>query len=86
MKSGIHPTVYDVVFVDASTGDQYISTSTYKTSETLVIDGKEYFVIKVDVTSGSHPFYTGKQTLLDSTGRIDKFEAKLARAQAIQNK
>lgn len=84
MRSDIHPTVYNVVFIDASTGAEYISTSTYKTDETKKIGDKEYYVIKVDVTADSHPFYTGKQTLIDTAGRIDKFQAKLAKAQALQ--
>ncbi len=84
MKSGIHPEVYDVVFVDASTGAQFTSTSTHKTDEKMEIDGKEYFVIKVDVTSDSHPFYTGKQNLIDTAGRVEKFQAKMAKAKALK--
>lgn len=84
MKSGIHPEVYDVVFVDASTGAQFVSTSTYKTDEKMTIEGKEYFVIKVDVSSDSHPFYTGKQNLIDTAGRVEKFEAKMAKAKALK--
>jgi large subunit ribosomal protein L31 len=84
MKSGIHPEVYDVVFTDASTGAEFISTSTYKTKETKTIDGKDYFVIKVDVTSDSHPFYTGKQSLIDTAGRVEKFQAKMAKAEALK--
>lgn len=84
MKSGIHPEVHDVVFVDASTGAQFVSTSTYKTKETMKIEGKDYFVIKVDVSSSSHPFYTGKQNLIDTAGRVEKFKAKMAKAQALK--
>lgn len=84
MKSGIHPEVYDVVFIDASTGAQFVSTSTYKTKETMKIDGKECYVIKVDVSSNSHPFYTGKQNLIDTAGRVEKFEAKMAKAKALR--
>jgi large subunit ribosomal protein L31 len=84
MKSGIHPEVYDVVFIDASTGAQFVSTSTYKTKETMEIDGKEHYVIKVDVSSNSHPFYTGKQNLIDTAGRVEKFEAKMAKAKALR--
>lgn len=83
MKSGIHPELFDVVFVDASSGAQFISTSTYKTNEQMKIEGKDYYVIKVEVTSDSHPFYTGKQNLIDTAGRVEKFEAKLAKAKAL---
>jgi large subunit ribosomal protein L31 len=79
MKTGIHPQVYDVVFIDTSTGDQFITTSTQKSDEKMTIDGKEYFVIKVEISSKSHPFYTGKQKLIDTAGRVDKFRAKMAK-------
>ena len=84
MKSGIHPTVYDVVYVDSTSGAKFISTSTKKTEETMTIDGKEYFVVKVELSSDTHPFYTGKQMLLDTAGRIDKFKAKLEKTKALQ--
>lgn len=82
MKKDIHPQVYDVVFTDLSTGTQFITQSTKKSSETVKIDGKEYYVHKVEISSASHPFYTGKQKLLDSTGRVDKFMAKMKAAQS----
>ena len=86
MKTGIHPEMYDVVFVDTSTGAQFITKSTTKTEETTKIDGKEYFVIKVEISSDSHPFYTGKQKLIDTAGRVDKFMAKMKKAQEIAAK
>ncbi|PIQ78543.1 50S ribosomal protein L31 [Candidatus Peregrinibacteria bacterium CG11_big_fil_rev_8_21_14_0_20_41_10] len=76
MKPNIHPEMYDVVFVDSSSGAQFITTSTVKSEETVKIGGKEYFVIKVETTSDTHPFFTGKQRLLDTAGRVDKFRAK----------
>lgn len=82
MKEKIHPQVYDVVFVDLSTGTQFITQSTKKSSETVKIEGKEYFVHKVEISSASHPFYTGKQKIMDSAGRVDKFMAKMKTAQA----
>lgn len=82
MKSGIHPKVYDVVFVDVSSGAQFLAKSTQKSEETTKIDNKEYYVIKVDITSDTHPFYTGKQKLIDSTGRVEQFIAKMKKAQA----
>lgn len=86
MKTGIHPEIYDVVFVDTSTGAQFITTSTHKTDETMKIGGKEYYVIKVEISSDSHPFYTGKQKLVDTAGRVDKFVAKMKKAQAAAEK
>ncbi len=86
MKTDIHPKMYDVVFVDISTGAQFITQSTKKTDETMKIDGKEYFVIKVEVSSDSHPFYTGKQKLIDSGGRVEKFMAKMKKAQELAEK
>jgi large subunit ribosomal protein L31 len=82
MKTGIHPEIYDVVFVDVSSGAQFITESTVKSEETVKIDGKEYYVIKVDISSDTHPFYTGKQKLVDTAGRVEKFMAKMKKAQA----
>ncbi|PKL36950.1 50S ribosomal protein L31 type B [Candidatus Peregrinibacteria bacterium HGW-Peregrinibacteria-1] len=76
MKAQIHPEVYNVVFLDTSSGAQFMTTSTIKSDETTKINGKEYYVIKVEISSDSHPFYTGKQKLLDTSGRLEKFQAK----------
>lgn len=86
MQSAIHPPLYDVVYLDTSTGAQFISKSTKKpeTEEKTKIGKKEYFVIKVELTSDSHPFFTGKQKLLDSAGRVDKFRLKMEQAQKMQ--
>ncbi len=86
MKKEIHPKMYDVVFIDTSTGAEFISQSTTKTKETKKIDGKEYYIIKVEISSDSHPFYTGKQKLVDTAGRVDKFMAKMKKAQALNEK
>lgn len=86
MKTGIHPEMYDVVFVDTSTGAQFITKSTTKSEETTKIDGKEYYVLKVEISSDSHPFYTGKQKLIDTAGRVDKFMAKMKKAQEMAAK
>lgn len=80
MKSGIHPQVYDVVYVDGSTGAQFITKSTTKSDKTVKIGGKEYYEMRSEITSDSHPFYTGKQTLIDTAGRVDKFRAKWDKA------
>jgi large subunit ribosomal protein L31 len=78
MKEGIHPEYNEVVFQDISTGDTFITSSTItKTSgETITLDGKEYPLVRVEVSSSSHPFYTGKQTLVDTEGRVEKFKQK----------
>lgn len=74
MKQGIHPDNYRMVaFKDMSNGDTFITRSTAKTRETEVIDGVEYPVVKLEISSSSHPFYTGKMKLVDTAGRVDKF-------------
>ena len=80
MKSDIHPEYRPVVFQDTSAGTSFIIRSTIATSETVTWeDGNEYPVIKVEVSSASHPFYTGKNTLVDTAGRIDKFRTRYAK-------
>jgi len=74
MKTDIHPKEYRLVaFKDMSNGHTWLTKSTLNTRETEVIDGVEYPVFKVEISSTSHPFYTGKVTLVDSAGRVDKF-------------
>ena len=76
MKKDTHPEYHPVVFIDASTGDKFITRSTLRSKETEVIDGVEHFVYKCDITSASHPFYTGKQRLVDTEGRVDRYRRK----------
>ncbi|MBY0432673.1 MAG: type B 50S ribosomal protein L31 [Cyclobacteriaceae bacterium] len=77
MKKGIHPEYKEVVFWDTSSDFKFLSRSTSKTKETITwTDGKEYPVIKVEVSSASHPFFTGKKMFLDSAGRVEKFQKK----------
>ncbi|MDO4496552.1 MAG: type B 50S ribosomal protein L31 [Bacteroidales bacterium] len=74
MKKGIHPENYrPVVFKDMSNEVTFISRSTINTKETIVLDGVEYPLVKLEITSASHPFYTGKHKLVDTAGRVDKF-------------
>ncbi len=74
MKKELHPANYrPVAFKDMSNGDVFISRSTANTRETIEIDGVEYPLVKLDISNTSHPFYTGKQTLVDTAGRVDKF-------------
>ncbi|HKJ42314.1 MAG TPA: type B 50S ribosomal protein L31 [Sunxiuqinia sp.] len=74
MKKEIHPESYRLVaFRDMSNGQVYLTKSTVNTRETEVIDGVEYPLVKVEISSSSHPFYTGKMKLVDTAGRVDKF-------------
>ena len=74
MKKGIHPENYrPVLFKDMSNGDVFLSQSTAKSNETEVYEGVEYPLIKLEIPSSSHPFYTGKAKLVDTAGRVDKF-------------
>lgn len=79
MKEAIHPKNYrTVVFKDMSNGHTFLSRSTAETKETILFeeDGKEYPVIKLEISNTSHPFYTGKNVLVDTAGRIDKFKKR----------
>jgi large subunit ribosomal protein L31 len=77
MKKGIHPAYREVVFQDISTDFSFLTRSTISTKETIKwADGKEYPLVKVEVSSQSHPFYTGKQKIVDTAGRVDRFRRK----------
>ena len=77
MKTDIHPEYQPVVFLDTSTGFKYLSGSTKNSEETIEWeDGKEYPVIRVEVSSDSHPFYTGRQKFAQADGRIERFNKK----------
>ena len=81
MKKGLHPENYrPVVFKDMSKGDMFLSRSTCKTSDTVEFEGETYPVVKLEISSTSHPFYTGKNKLVDSAGRVDKFMSRYARS------
>lgn len=77
MKKGLHPENYrPVAFKDMSNGDVFLSQSTVNTKETIELDGETYPLVKVEISSTSHPFYTGKSTLVDTAGRVDKFMSR----------
>lgn len=77
MKEGIHPEYDYVVFRDASSDYQFLTRSTVKSAEKVKwTDGNEYPVVTMEITSNSHPFFTGKQKLVDTAGRIEKFRNK----------
>ena len=81
MKQGIHPDNYrPVVFKDMSNGDMFLSRSTAKTTDTVEFEGETYPVVKLEISSSSHPFYTGKSKLVDTAGRVDKFMSRYARS------
>ncbi|MCE2708760.1 MAG: type B 50S ribosomal protein L31 [Bacteroidota bacterium] len=80
MKKDIHPNYRDVVFYDTSSEFKFLTKSTIETSETIQwTDGKTYPVFKIEVSSESHPFYTGKKMLLDTAGRVEKFNKRYAK-------
>jgi large subunit ribosomal protein L31 len=77
MKQGIHPDNYrPVVFKDMSNDDMFITRSTIGSKETIEINGVSYPLVKIEISSTSHPFYTGKQKLVDTAGRVDKFMSR----------
>ncbi len=76
MKEGIHPEYRFVVFRDVTNGFEFLSRSCAQAKETAEFEGAEYPLIKLDISSASHPFYTGTQKLLDTEGRVDKFYKK----------
>lgn len=80
MKKGIHPDYKYVVYKDTSADFAFLTRSTMTSSETIKWeDGKEYPLIKVEISSASHPFFTGKQKLVDTAGRVEKFMKKYNR-------
>ena len=80
MKKGIHPETYRLVaFKDMSNDQVFITRSCANTKETIVVDGVEYPVVKLEISNTSHPFYTGKMKLVDTAGRVDKFYQRYAK-------
>jgi large subunit ribosomal protein L31 len=77
MKKDIHPQTYPVVFVDTSCGDEFITTSTIESEKTKEINGVDHYIINIEISSASHPFYTGKQIFVDTARRVEKFKAKI---------
>lgn len=76
MKKDIHPAYHPVVYVDHGANFEFVSRSTQKSGEVRKIDGVDHYVLRVDISSASHPFYTGKQKFVDTAGRIEKFQKK----------
>ena len=84
MKTDIHPKLNPVVFVDSSCGAEFATMSTRTSDKKKKIKGVDHFVISIDVSSASHPFYTGEKMLVDTAGRVDKFRARQEAAQKMQ--
>ena len=76
MKSEIHPEYAPVVFRDLASGATFLTRSTVSSDKTIDLDGETYPVIDVEISSESHPFYTGKQRIMDSAGRVEKFNTR----------
>ncbi|HSZ25758.1 MAG TPA: type B 50S ribosomal protein L31 [Cytophagaceae bacterium] len=80
MKKDIHPNYRAIVFEDTSSGFKFLTKSTAQTKDTIVWeDGNTYPVMRIEVSSASHPFYTGKKMFLDTAGRVEKFQKKYAK-------
>jgi large subunit ribosomal protein L31 len=90
MKKDLHPTNYrSVVFEDLNNGTKYLTRSTVAAEETVTIDGTEYPLVKVHISSSSHPFFTGEERIVDIEGRVDKFKNRreaAAKAQEARKK
>ena len=80
MKADIHPQYREVVFQDVTSDFRFLTRSTLSSKETIKWeDGNEYPLVKVEVSSASHPFYTGQNKVMDTSGRIDKFKRRYAK-------
>lgn len=83
MKKDFHPKNYrEVVFQDLNDKTTFLTRSTVATDETITLDGREYPLVKVHISSSSHPFFTGQEKLVDIEGRVDKFKARQEAAKA----
>ncbi|HVT13343.1 MAG TPA: 50S ribosomal protein L31 [Fimbriimonadaceae bacterium] len=84
MKDATHPKVYPVLFVD---GDhEWTGISTAKTNQTKTVDGIEHYVVNLEISAYSHPFYTGQKRLVDTAGRVEKFMRRYGNQMANQGK
>lgn len=82
MRKDIHPIDRPTIFVDTSCGVEFVTKSTLKTNETRKVDGVEYQIVNMEISSASHPFYTGKQILVDTARRVEKFHEIAAKTKA----
>ena len=87
MKKDVHPNNYrQVVFQDLNNNQTFLTRSTAQTDETIKLDGVEYPLVKVHISSSSHPFFTGEERVLDIEGRVDKFKARAKAAEDAREK
>jgi len=87
MKKDLHPQDYrPVVFQDLNNNTTYLTKSTVAAEETITIDGVNYPLVKIHISSSSHPFFTGEERIVDIEGRVDKFKARAAAGQAAKEK
>lgn len=84
MKEATHPRTFPVLYVDGE--HQWTGLSTMKTAETRVVDGVEHYVVNVEISAFSHPFYTGQKKIVDSAGRVEKFMRRYGNQQAAGKK
>ncbi|MET0161862.1 MAG: type B 50S ribosomal protein L31 [Microbacteriaceae bacterium] len=76
MKTDIHPDYNYIVFNDLASGEKFLTRSTLTSQKTTEFEGETYPVIDVEISAASHPFYTGKQRIMDSAGRVEKFNQR----------
>ena len=76
MKSDIHPDYHPVLFLDVSNGFEFLTNSTMTSDEKRTVDGVEAYVVRSDITSESHPFFTGEQRIVDTQGRVERFRRR----------
>jgi large subunit ribosomal protein L31 len=76
VKKEIHPDYHKVLFVDTATGDEWVTRSTLSSSETREIDGEQIPIVRLEISSYSHPFWTGQLRELDSDGKIDRYRRR----------
>ena len=76
MKKDIHPDYHKVLFHDSATGQEWLSRSTLSSKEMREVDGEQVPVVRLEISSASHPFWTGKMRELDSDGKIDRFRKR----------
>jgi large subunit ribosomal protein L31 len=76
VKPDIHPDYHPVLFIDSATGEEWVSRSTLTAKETREVDGEEIPVVKLEISSVSHPFWTGKMRELDSDGKIERYRKR----------
>jgi large subunit ribosomal protein L31 len=79
VKPGIHPDYHKVLYIDAATGEEWVSRATLTSKETREVDGEEIPVIRLEISSYSHPFWTGKMREVDSDGKIDRFRRRYSK-------